>query len=324
MTARTTSAPARGGEPGGPGRGIDWERELGAQRRRLFAIAYRMLGSASEAEDMLQEAYLRVAGETDVAQPAALLRTVVVRLCIDQLKSARHARTSYVGPWLPEPILTASVQPDGSARGDERIDERIGELESLSFAFLLMLETLSPLERAVLVLHDVFDHDYEEIAGMLGRSQAACRQLLSRARANVKAERPRYRATEQQGAELLSAFLGAVATGDVAGLSRLLASDVVMTSDGGGEVVAARRPVRGRDAVARFFVGVARKGGHRARPELCVLNGAPGLLLWDGDRLQSALVLEADADGIHALRLVVVPRKLEHLLRTLRERTPGP
>ncbi|MFO0579464.1 MAG: RNA polymerase sigma factor SigJ [Polyangia bacterium] len=317
MTARDRSAPAGAGNPG---RGIDWERELGAQRRRLFAIAYRMLGSASEAEDMLQEAYLRVAGETDVAQPAALLRTVVVRLCIDQLKSARHARTSYVGPWLPEPLLTADVQADGPARSDERIDE----LESLSFAFLLMLETLSPLERAVLVLHDVFDHDYEEIASMLGRSQAACRQLLSRARANVKAERPRYRATEQQGAELLSAFLGAVATGDVAGLSRLLTSDVVMTSDGGGEARAARRPVYGPDKVARFFVGVARKGGHKARAEPCVLNGAPGVLLWDGDTLQSALVLETDERGIRALRIVVRPSKLAHLLRTLRERSPGP
>jgi RNA polymerase sigma-70 factor (ECF subfamily) len=319
MTARTVSAAGQAGGTSRQGLPIDWERELAAQRQRLFAIAYRMLGSASEAEDMLQEAYLRVAGETDVAQPAALLRTIVVRLCIDQLKSARHARTSYVGPWLPEPLLTAGPQPDAPARTDERIDE----LESLSFAFLLMLETLSPLERAVLVLHDVFDHDHEEIAKILGRSQAACRQLLSRARANVKSERPRFRATEQKTAELLSAFLSTVATGDVAGLSRLLASDVVMTSDGGGEVRAARKPVRGPDKVARFFIGVARKGGHSARPEPCVLNGAPGLLLWNGDTLQSALVIEADADGIHALRVIVRPRKLAHLAKTLRERAPS-
>lgn len=303
----------------GSGR-IDWQHELGVHRQRLFAIAYRMLGSASEAEDMLQEAYLRVAGETDVAQPAALLRTVVVRLCIDQLKSARHTRTSYVGPWLPEPLLTPQPLSAATAATAKAAPDRIDELESLSFAFLLMLETLSPLERAVLVLHDVFDHDHEEIAQVLGRSQAACRQLLSRARANVKAERPRFPASEQHSAQLLSAFLGAVASGDVTGLSRLLASDVVMTTDGGGEVRAARKPVRGADRVARFLIGVAKKGGHGVVPELCVLNGAPGLVLWQDGALQSALLFDADADGIHALRLVAVPRKLLHLLRTLGER----
>lgn len=288
-----------------------WEPIFAAQRSRLLAIGYRMLGSAAAAEDMLQEAWLRVR-ETDPATvdvPAALLRTVVMRLCLDQLKSARQKRETYIGPWLPEPVR--AEPPPGSAPPDERV----GELESLSMAFLLVLESLSPLERAAFLLHEVFDYSFDEIAVSLGRSAAACRQLCHRAREHIADRRPRFAASKEQRMRMLQAFLAATAAGDVEGLSQLLCADATVTTDGGGEVRAARKQVSGRDRVARMLVGLHSHGGGPpgATFEFDWINGCPAMLSYAEGRLWLVLLVEDDGEKISAVRVVMAPTKLRGL-----------
>src|SRR5213592_576220 len=219
-------------------------------RPLLFSIAYRMVSSVSEAEDIVQEAFLRIhrveAEGTKVDSPKAYLSAVVTRLSIDHLKSARARREQYVGQWLPEPLLTDSA-PDAAAQAETA--------DSLSMAFLVLLESLTPVERAVFLLRETFGYGYDEIASMVGRSEANCRQIAVRARKQIEARRPRFEASPHGRDEITSKFMDACATGDLKELVDLLADDIVLWSDGGGKVRAAHRPISGREAVARFVLG---------------------------------------------------------------------
>src|SRR6266850_4293230 len=222
-----------------------------ANRPLLFGVAYRMLGSASDAEDVVQDAWLRYAAAppSDLRSPKAYLTTIVTRLCLDRLKSARAAREEYVGPWLPEPLVTDQGR---------RPDESVARAESVTLAFMVLLETLSPEERAVFLLREVFDHEYDEIAGMLDTSPANCRQLFHRAKARIADRRPRFRDAAGEKRPLISRFVAALRDGDAAELTRVLAEDVGFWSDGGGKVLAARRPVFGREHVAAMLAGFKR------------------------------------------------------------------
>ncbi|MDF1736214.1 MAG: RNA polymerase sigma factor SigJ, partial [Minwuia sp.] len=246
-----------------------------AARPRLLGLAYRMLGSRSEAEDIVQDTWLRWQGaETQALRsPDAWLTTVATRLCLDKLKSARAQRELYVGPWLPEPV------PDAEQMSPEAATALA---DDLSFALLLVLERLSPAERAAFLLHDVFDTPFPEIARTLQRSEAACRQLASRARKAVRQDVPRQSATDEQHLALLQQFVGAVGNGDVQGLSALLSKDAVAFADGGGVRLSALRPIIGPDRIARFHIGVARKAMDRNASldfQPAMLNGRPALLV---------------------------------------------
>lgn len=280
------------------------------ERRRLTALAYRMLGSVADAEDIVQEAYLRwhAADRAAVAQPRAFLATMVTRLCLDRLKSAQARRESYVGAWLPEPWLVEAEESPEAAL------ELAGDL---SVALMLALERLSPLERAAFLLHDVFDLPFAEVAEALGRSEAACRQLAARARQQVRAARPRYAPSMAEGARLAQAFLAASRGGDLAALERLLREDVVLWSDGGGKRPAALNPIRGWRKVSRFYAGLARK--HRTGPprmvRLARINGLPGYVTVEPDGTLQTTALEIADDRIAAVYIVRNPDKLAHLTR---------
>jgi RNA polymerase sigma-70 factor (ECF subfamily) len=280
---------------------------LAPHRGRLLGLAYRMLGSRSDAEDVVQDAFLRFAGAQDVHNPEAFLVTIVTRLCLDRLKSAKVQREAYVGPWLPEPVFDA----DGLSA------EAATELaDDLSFALLLALDRLSPMERAAFLLHDVFDTPFSEIAAMLGRTEAACRQLASRARRAVRDNRPAPAVTPDSHARLLRAFSEAVASGDVRQLAELLRDDAVAITDGGGRKFAALNPVIGADKVARFFIGIAGKTaaqGQVMRVEPAAINGAAGALLYLDGELDLTLSMAIDGEKIAAIYVVRNPDKLRHL-----------
>ena len=278
---------------------------LAPHRGRLLGLAYRMLGSRSDAEDVVQDAYLRFAGAQDVHNPEAFLVTVVTRLCLDRLKSAKAQREVYVGPWLPEPVFDAeSLSPDAAT---ELADD-------LSFALLLALDRLSPMERAAFLLHDVFDTPFSEVAAMLDRTEAACRQLASRARRAVRDERPAPTATPDSHARLLQAFSDAVASGNVRQLAELLREDAVAITDGGGRKFAARNPIVGADKVARFFIGLAGKiAGQDVRIQPAVINGAVGALLYLDGELDHTMSMAIDGEKIAAIYIVRNPDKLRHL-----------
>ena len=297
-------------EPNSPGgtRGRPLRREL---RPLLFSIAYRMLGSATEAEDIVQEAFLRFHRETTagttIDSPKAYLSAVITRLCIDHLKSARVRRESYVGTWLPEPLLT-----------DEDSDaERHAETaDSLSMGFLVLLETLTPVERAVFLLREVFEYDYDEIASVVGKSEENCRQIALRARREVQAGRPRFEASKARREELARRFFQAVGEGDVEGLVGMLAADVVAYADGGGKATAFPRPVHGRDKVLRVLKGPAARGERLSVSgmRLAEINGQPGALFLDRDGVPVAAVSLDIADGlVQTLHAVSNPEKLAHL-----------
>jgi len=278
---------------------------LAPHRGRLLGLAYRMLGSRSDAEDVVQDAYLRFAGAQDVHNPEAFLVTVVTRLCLDRLKSAKAQREVYVGPWLPEPVFDAEGLSAEAAT--ELADD-------LSFALLLALDRLSPMERAAFLLHDVFDTPFSEVAAMLDRTEAACRQLASRARRAVRDERPPPAATPDSHARLLQAFNDAVASGNVRQLAELLREDAVAITDGGGRKFAARNPIIGADKVARFFIGLAGKtAGHDVRIAPAVINGAVGALLYLDGELDLTLSMAIDGEKIAAIYVVRNPDKLRHL-----------
>src|ERR671939_1185464 len=289
----------------------DRERLLDELRPVAFAIAYRMLGSVSEAEDVVQEALLRVhqaldAGE-HIASPRAFVPPVSTRLAINELPPARARREHYVGEWLPEPIVTEGQ--DDPARHAEMAD-------SLSLAMLVLLESLSPEQRAVLLLHDVFDYGYPEIAAIVGKSEDNVRQLASRARRHVERRRPRFQPTREQRDELARRFFAAAEQGDLAGLEALLAHDVQLTGDGGGKVPALARPLRGRNRVARtlinWFRQVARLPGVSLRP--VEVNGGPGALFLDGQqRLISVLALDIAGGQITSIGGDFNPDKPTHL-----------
>ena len=289
----------------------DRERLLDELRPGSFAIAYRMLGSVSEAEDLVQEALLRgdqalQAGE-QIASPRAFIATVTTRLAINELRSARARRESYVGEWLPEPIITDG--DDDPARQAETAD-------SLSLAMLVLLESLSPEQRAALLLHDVFDYGYPEIATIVGKSEDNVRQLATRARRHVKQRRPRFQTTRGQRDELARRFFDAVEHGDLAGLEALLAHDVELTSDGGDKVPALARPLRGRSRVAgtlikglRYFT---RLPGVSLRP--VEVNGGPGGLFLDGqERVIGVFALDVSGGTITSVSAIFNPDKLTHL-----------
>ncbi|HWA65967.1 MAG TPA: RNA polymerase sigma-70 factor [Mycobacteriales bacterium] len=275
------------------------------QRPRLVAIAYRMLGSAADAEDVVSEAYLRWQDRRarDVTSSASYLATIVVRLCIDELRSARARRESYVGPWLPEPVLVDDSGPEAAA-----------ELaDSLSLAFLVVLEEPAPVERAAFLLHDVFDYDYAQIAQMLDRGEPACRQLVSRARRRVGERRHRFDADERAGRELAERFLSACAGGDLDDLLQLLAEDVVLWTDGGGVVKAARRPIHGAPKVARFLLAIA--GGIPAATEFrpSSINGRPGYLFVEDGVVTATLSVDIVDGVIVGIAAVLNPAKLRGL-----------
>ncbi len=278
---------------------------LTPHRGRLLGLAYRMLGSRSDAEDVVQDAYLRFAGAQNVHNPEAFLITIVTRLCLDRLKSAKAQREIYVGPWLPEPVFDAEGLSAESAT--ELADD-------LSFALLLALDRLSPMERAAFLLHDVFDTPFSEIAAMLDRTEAACRQLASRARRAVRDNRPAPAATPDSHARLLQAFSAAVASGNVRQLAELLREDAVALTDGGGRKFAARNPIIGADKVARFFIGLAGKtAGQEVRIEPAMINGAVGALLYLDGELDLTLSMAIDGEKIAAIYIVRNPDKLRHL-----------
>jgi RNA polymerase sigma-70 factor (ECF subfamily) len=277
-----------------------------AQRPRLKRLAYRMLGSVSEAEDVVQDAWLRwTRAPADVADSAAWLVRAATRLAIDRLRAAKAERAAYRGPWLPEPI----VEP--------LTNDPVERAEHVSVAFLLALERLSPLERAVFLLHDVFDEDYAAVAETLGRSEAAVRQLASRARAHVQDARPRFSVSQAEATRLAEAFMAAQAKADVSALSALLAEDAVLVSDGGGKRKAALRVLVGRDDVIRLFEGLRWRGGEAdlRRIELAWINGGPGVVLHLDDG-PATVAIEPDADGrIAGVYMVRNPDKLGHLER---------
>jgi RNA polymerase sigma-70 factor, ECF subfamily len=278
-----------------------------AHRHALIGLAYRMLGSRAEAEDVVQDAYLRWHGadRASVEEPRRYLGTVVTRLCLDRMKSARSRREIYVGQWLPEPVVDESFE-DGNA-GDVAHD--------ISVALMLLLERLSPLERASFLLHDVFGLDFVEVARTLGRNEAACRQLAARARDHIEAGRPRFAASPEEGRRLAEAFQAAAATADPRALARLLAEDAVLYTDGGGKRAAALNPIRGADKIVRFFEGVARKNtaftAITARHAL--INGMPGLVLHEDDGAINTMAFEHRDGRIVAIYIVRNPEKLQHV-----------
>jgi RNA polymerase sigma-70 factor (ECF subfamily) len=277
--------------------------DFSAQRPALLGLAYRMLGSRADAEDVVQEAWLRWSSATGVDNPAAWLRTVVTRLCLDELRSARVRRESYVGPWLPEPVHTA----DGALGPLDTAELR----DSLSLGFLHLLERLSASERAVFVLREAFALPYEEVAEAVGRSVTACRQLHVRARAKLSPERSVERAPSRRG--LLDQLVAAVAATDVAALTALLADDAVLVSDGGGVVSAARRPLDGADRIARFLVGVGPRVPAGALVDVEEVNGAPCLLVRVDGVVRQVLSVEVADGRVRSLQLVANPEKLSHL-----------
>jgi RNA polymerase sigma-70 factor (ECF subfamily) len=287
------------------------EQLLEELRPVSFAIAYRMLGSASEAEDVVQEALFRVhralEGGERIHSPRAFVATATTRLAIDELRSARARRERYVGEWLPEPIITNSR--DDPAEHAEMAD-------SLSVAMLVLLESLSPEQRAVLLLHDVFDYDYRQVAEIIGKTEENARKLATRARRHVEERRPRFQASREQKQELAQRFFAAAGEGDLAGLESLLAHDVVLTGDGGGKVPTLARSLHGRNRVARTLinwikVGMRIPGTHLQPVEI---NGGPGALLLDEhERLIGVWALEIGSGQIQGISSVVNPEKLAHL-----------
>ena len=275
-------------------------------RPYLFSLAYRMLGSAADAEDVVQDAFLRWQHAEDVQHPKAYLAKIVTRLCIDHLQSARVRRETYVGPWLPEPLLT-DVSPDAA--------EEVERAESLSMAFLVMLETLSPVERAGFLLREVFGYEYAEIAEAVGRSEDNCRQIAHRAKQHLEARRPRFTAEKEKQEQLLGAFFEACALGDLEKLTGVLAEDVTLWSDGGGRVRAARRPIQGRDKVGRFVLGILRKGGAELTIQVAEVNGQPGFVAFAGDHPDTVAALDMTDEGISGIRLIVNPDKLAGITR---------
>jgi RNA polymerase sigma-70 factor (ECF subfamily) len=279
-------------------------------RPLLFSIAYRMLGGVAEAEDIVQEAFLRwhraLASGTEVESPKAYLATVTTRLSIDHLRTARARRESYVGPWLPEPLVTES---------EADVAQHAEMADSLSMAFLVLLETLSPVERAVFLLREVFEYGYDEIAQIVEKSEANCRQILARARHRVEASTPRFETSRSQRDELARRFFAACEQGDMDGLLDLLTADVVFVGDGGGKGQGLREPASGRERVARLLLGLFVRGaalGASIRP--VQVNGQPGAISLDAEgRVVNAFALDIADGRVQAIRSVVNPDKLGHL-----------
>lgn len=273
-----------------------------ALRGRLFGLAYRMLGSRADAEDMVQEAYVRwhQAAQESIENPEAWLVTATTRLAIDRLRRLKTERDAYVGPWLPEPIVT-----------DDPPDRHLELADDLSIAFLAVLERLAPEERAAFLLHDVFDVGYPQIAAVVDRGEAACRQIVHRARERVRGDRKRFEVAETVKASLLQKFMAAVESRDEQALLGLFAPDATWTADGGGRVGAAPHPIVGADRIARLVVGLREKFWAPDRTlEIATVNGETGLRTRDGNRLTAAISIVTDGNRILAVYAVINPDKL--------------
>ncbi|MEV0114360.1 RNA polymerase sigma-70 factor [Streptomyces sp. NPDC050844] len=279
--------------------------EFESHRPRMFSLAYRMLGSAQEAEDTVQDAYLRWSGarRDDIGRPAAWLAKVVTNLCLNRLTSARARREQYVGPWLPEPVITS-----GGALGPlESAEQR----DAVSMALLILLERLTPVERAVFVLREAFAYSHREIAGVLDIGEANCRQLYRRATRAVAEEQARFEAAAERRQEFVESFIAAARDGDLAGLEKVLAADVTWWGDGGGKVTAARRPIVGREKVLRFLVGGMENFGRAMDLAYAEVNGGPAIVATLGGTVVGVATFEFRDDGlVSALRAVVNPDKL--------------
>ncbi|MGK2285174.1 sigma-70 family RNA polymerase sigma factor [Pedomonas sp. V897] len=289
------------------------------ERRRLTGLAYRLLGTLSDAEDVVQDAWLRWQSlpVDEIRQPSAYLSTIVTRLCLDRLKQLRRHREVYVGPWLPEPLLedpAAAVLPQEAIASD------------ISFALMLALERLSPLERAAFVLHDVFEMGFAEIATTLGRSEAACRQLAKRAREHIRAARPRFSVSEGESERVAEAFFAASRSGDAAALGRLLAAGIALHTDGGGRILAARNIIRSAEKVARFFVGLARKP--QSAPPLwscrITVNGLPTHLTLEANGVRQLTAVEIRGGQVCNVYIIRNPEKLEQLWAALARENARP
>ena len=290
---------------------MDEAGEVHAELRPLlFSIAYRMLGSIAEAEDVVQEAFLRwhraVTGGAEVESPKAYLATVTTRLAIDHLRASRARRESYVGPWLPEPLV-ADQEAD--------VAQHAEMADSLSMAFLVLLESLSPVERAVFLLREVFEYGYDEIAQIVGKSEANCRQIFARARRRIGTGTPRFEASRRERDELAQRFFAACERGDMDGLLDLLAADAVFVGDGGGKAQGLSEPLYGRERVGRLMIGLFARAAHLgARVRLVEVNGQPGAIGLDAEgRVINVLVLDIGDGRVHGVRSVVNPDKLGHL-----------
>ncbi|MCL4297301.1 MAG: RNA polymerase sigma-70 factor [Anaerolineae bacterium] len=272
-------------------------------RPLLFSIAYRMLGSVMEAEDMVQETYLRYSNaSTPIESPKAFLTTITTRLCLDRLKSAKRRREEYIGPWLPEPLRT-----------DEAALTPLDKYEMISMAALVLLENLSPLERAVFLLREVFDYDYTEIAGIVEKSETNCRQIYHRAKQYLQQHRPRFKPSPAAQHKLATGFLQAIQTGDVEGLTALLTKDATLWSDGGGKASAARHPVVGKERIARLLLVSYRKRPDNADIELAEVNGVLSILYRVADQVIGVMSFGGNETGITDIWTVWNPDKLQHL-----------
>lgn len=286
------------------------------ERPFLFSIAYRMLGSASDAEDVVHDAWLRFrsADRSTIRSPKAFITTIVTRLCLDRLKSFRTTREEYIGPWLPEPVLTSEL-----ASPDSVVQQR----ESVTLAFLVLLEKLSPEERAVFLLKDVFEYEHAEIGAMLGMTAENSRQLLHRAKSRLAAGRPRLTGTTESRRAIAERFAGAFSSGDLSALTELLTKDADLCTDGGGKASAARRPIVGRDCVVEFLAGLRRTAliaglANEVSMRTEDVNCEPALVLRVGERLESIFVFSIDDQGfIAAIRIVRNPEKLARIGRRL-------
>ena len=273
----------------------------------LFSIAYRMLGSVMDAEDMVQETFLRWQGcdAAKIDSPKSWLSTVTTRLCINQLKSARVQRETYVGPWLPEPLVTVF---DNAPVENSKLSD------SMALAFLVILESLTPTERAVFLLREVFSYDFSEIAPIVEKTESNCRQILARARKRVEDRKPRFDATPEAAEQLIQQFEVAVRTGDLEALLKLLAKDVILTSDGGGKAVAVSRPIFGANLVAKVLIGATKKYGSRTQAlRHCFINGLAGTVSFDQNRIVRVLSFGIRDNRIQSLFIVANPDKLRHL-----------
>ena len=276
-------------------------------RQYLFSVAYSMLGSAMDAEDMVQETYLRYqsASPIDIRSLKAYLVTILTRLCMDQLHLARRQREVYVGPWLPEPILTKESAETGNP------EKHVDRQESISLAFLVLLEQLQPFERAVFLLREAFDYDFAEIAILLEKSEAACRRSFSRARQHLQKHRPRFHASSETHQHLLNSYIRAVETGEVQTLISLLSEDVVLWADGGGKVRnAALHPIRGRDKVARFSIGSMRFLPEGYSVKMAEVNSQLAAIIRIGGQTFSVLTIEVAQEQIQVVRVMANPEKL--------------
>lgn len=275
-------------------------------RAYLFAIAYRMLGSVMDAEDMVQESYLRWLNTSadEVTSPKSYLAAIITRLCIDHLRLARVQRETYMGEWLPEPLLTDPTPPQ---------EDMVALSDTLSIAFLVLLETLSPTERAAFLLREVFDYEYAEVAEMVGKSEANCRQMVRRARQHVADGRPRFQATPTEQQQMMQQFAQACVQGDMAGLLALLAEDVVEYSDGGGKVSAAIKPIKGADKVTRFLLGLMKKLPDNVAYQFAFANGRPAIITYAAGVAVNVTILDIGDGRIQRIYNIVNPDKLRHV-----------